>query len=155
MHFLLPNKLCRGCCRHGSQDTKARNQADGAVLLHSGILTVGQHAVYGNNALTIYVEADAHATEHWTSWNSFWRPVVFGCTLSADKSYVVSFVKDEDSIANQGALGGIGAPERTGYVFLGWATEAEGEVIYSAAEVTSAPNGTTLYAVWQLVPISQ
>lgn len=130
-------------------------KADVSVLLHDGILTVGQHAVYGNSGLTVYMEADKDATEFWGSWNSFWRPVIYGCTLSDDKSYVVSFVKDADTIANSDALGGITAPERSGWEFLGWATEAEGEVVYSAAEVINAPDGTTLYAQWQIEQIAQ
>ncbi len=40
------------------------------------------------------------------------------------------------------------APRRTGYTFAGWATEPAGEVVYAAADVATAPVGTTLYAVY-------
>lgn len=130
-------------------------KADGSVIIHEGVINAGQHVVYGSSNLTVYMEGDESATEFWTGWNSFWRPVIYGCTLSADKSYVVSFVKDSSTISNANAVGGISAPEREGYEFLGWATVAEGDVVYSAAEVASAPDGTTLYAVWQLEQIAQ
>ena len=130
-------------------------KADGSVVLHEGIVDVGQHAVYGNNGLTIYMEGDISSTEFWTGWNSFWRPVIYGCTLSSDKSYVVSFVKDKDTVSNANAVGGISAPEREGFTFRGWATEENGEVVYSAAEVASAPDGTTLYSRWDIEQIAQ
>ena len=40
------------------------------------------------------------------------------------------------------------APRRAGYTFVGWATAPEGEVVYAAADVATAPVGTTLYAVY-------
>jgi uncharacterized repeat protein (TIGR02543 family) len=43
---------------------------------------------------------------------------------------------------------GIKAPERAGYDFAGWATQANGAVIYAAADIDKAAVGTTLYAVW-------
>lgn len=48
---------------------------------------------------------------------------------------------------------------RPGYEFVGWTTEAGGEVVYSAGEPVSnlsgEPNGVvTLYAVWKLLPPS-
>ena len=42
-----------------------------------------------------------------------------------------------------------------GFTFRGWATEEDGEVVYSAAEVASAPDGTTLYSIWDRETIAQ
>ena len=120
-----------------------------SIVLPSSVIFAGQHALYANLNLTVYAEGDSGRSEYWTLWNSSWRPVIYGCTLSSDKSYVVSLVKDKGSVTNADAIGGISAPERSGYVFLGWATTEGGSVVYSAADISSVKDGTTLYAIWQ------
>ena len=123
--------------------------SDGSITLPASVIDVGSHAFYSNVALTIYAEGNTDCTEYWTLWNSSWRPVIYGCTLSSDKSYVVSVVKQENNVTNTYATGGISAPERSGYTFMGWATSEGGSAVYTAAEIASVANGTTLYAVWQ------
>ena len=50
---------------------------------------------------------------------------------------------------NENALNGISNPERAGYTFVGWTTEAgETNVEYTAENLASAPIGATLYAIW-------
>ena len=129
--------------------------SDGSIALPASVIDVGSHVFYGNTLLTIYAEGDTTCSEYWTLWNSSWRPVVYGCTLSSDKSYVVSVVKQENSVTNAPAIGGISDPERNGYIFLGWATTEDGDAVYNAADITSVPNGTTLYAVWQQKQLAQ
>jgi len=69
-----------------------------------------------------------------------------------DKTYVVSFTKSEGNIENSAANNGVSAPYRAGYVFGGWAvTEGGTTAAYTAANVNTAPNGTTLYAIWEAV----
>ena len=120
-----------------------------SVIIPGGISELGEHAVYGNGSATIYCES-ASAPITWSkAWNSSFRPVIWGCEISEDHSYVISFTKNEDSIQNADATNGISAPEREGYVFKGWATTADGDAIYSASEVVNAPNGTVLYAKWE------
>jgi uncharacterized repeat protein (TIGR02543 family) len=58
-------------------------------------------------------------------------------------------MKNENSIQNADAVNGIAAPVRDGYTFAGWATEAEGPVVYAVSDVMTVPNGTILYAVWK------
>ena len=41
-------------------------------------------------------------------------------------------------------------PTRTGYTFKGWATSANGSVVYGAGSIYTANAGVTLYAVWQI-----
>jgi len=123
--------------------------SDRSITLPSSVIDVGSHAFYANATLTIYAEGNSTCSEYWTLWNSSWRPVIYGCTLSPDKSYVVSVVKQENNVTNAYATGGISAPERSGYTFLGWATSDGGNVVYNAADIASVANGTTLYAVWQ------
>ena len=85
----------------------------------------------------------------WGNWNRSDRPVMWGCTLSEDKTYVVSFTRNADSISNTYVESGINAPYRKGYTFGGWATEHGSTVAaYTATNVNTAPNGTTLWAIW-------
>ena len=123
-------------------------RADGSIVIPSGVLTIGQYAFYGNSKLTIYAEGDESSTEYWTRWNSLWRPVIYGCNLSDDKSYVVSIVINEGTVTNAEAVGGISDPERNGYEFKGWATSEDGDAVYSTADIPTLANGTTLYAKW-------
>ncbi|MBQ8389279.1 MAG: leucine-rich repeat protein [Clostridia bacterium] len=124
-----------------------------AELIPDSVTEMGQHAMYGNSRVTVYCEAEKDPSGWHGRWNSSFRPVVYGCTFSEDKTYVESFVKTKNSIANFDAVNGISAPVRTGYTFSGWATEQGGEVAYSAADIMNAPNGTTLYAVWEIAEI--
>lgn len=125
------------------------NDGTKAVIIPGGISELGQHAVYGNANATIYCESVSAPNSWNTAWNSSFRPVIWGCELSEDHSYVISFTKNEDSIQNADATNGISAPEREGYVFKGWATSADGNAVYSASEVVKAPDGTVLYSVWE------
>ena len=119
-----------------------------SIIIPDGVSELGQHVYYADNYATIYCE-NTSAPIYWhKTWNSSFRPVIWGCVLSDDNSYVVSFVKTESSIENFDAVNGISAPIRKGYTFMGWATEANGSAVYSASEVTEVPNGTILYAVW-------
>ena len=124
-------------------------RADGSIVIPGSVLSVGQHAFYAEPNLTIYAEGDETTSQYWTLWNTSYRPVIYGCTLSEDKSYVVSVVKGENNVINSDAIGGISAPERSGFAFIGWATSEDGSAVYSAEDITSVANGTTLYAVWQ------
>ena len=119
-----------------------------SLVLNETVEEVGAHAFYGCDYITIYTNADSIVAEWNKHWNSVYRPIVWGCTLSEDNSYVVSVTVTETTFQHVTAKGGITAPERSGYIFAGWATSPEGEVVYTAQNVAEAPVGTTLYAVW-------
>ena len=119
------------------------------ILLNDDVIDVRMHAFYGALNATAYCEGAAPGSGWHERWNSSFRPVIWGCELSADGSYVVSFEKTATSIENFDAINGISAPMREGYTFAGWATVEDGTPVYTAAEVMDAPDGTTLYAVWQ------
>ena len=106
------------------------------------------HAFYGCDEATLYLTAEK-AGETWgPRWNSSYRPIVWSCTLSADGTYVQSFVRTATAIENEVAIGGISAPRRIGYTFRGWALSENGEIAYTAENVYTAPEGTTLYSLW-------
>jgi uncharacterized repeat protein (TIGR02543 family) len=98
--------------------------------------------------MTIYTDQTSEKSQWAERFNSSFRPVVWGCVLSEDNTYVVSVTITENTFSNENSKNGFAAPERDGYVFAGWATEENGAVVYSAADVAKASQGETLYAVW-------
>jgi hypothetical protein len=84
------------------------------------------------------------------TWNCSFCPVIMGCTFAqdGDKTYVESIVVSKNSIENAWKPEALIAPTCTGYTFLGWATSAEGEVVYSMEQLLEVSEGMTLYAVW-------
>lgn len=120
-----------------------------SIIIGSNVETIGQHAFYGCSIASIYCE-DTELQPYWNErFNSSYRPIFFGVQLSEDRTYVEALTVSAASPDNSDATNGITAPRRAGYQFMGWATTAGGEVVYSAAEVVNAPVGTTLYAVYQ------
>ena len=110
---------------------------------------MGSHVFYGCTNLTVYAET-ASIPERWSvRWNSSYRPVVWGCTLSEDKTYVVSFTKTTESLSNYNAKIRITAPYRENYTFGGWSKTATGtQADYTVDNVSEAPNDIVLYAIW-------
>lgn len=120
-----------------------------SILLKADLSVIEAHAFYGAKNATVYTDADASEVEWNKRWNSSYRPVVWGCTLSDDGKYVVSVTITESTLQNFNAQAVIEAPERAGKRFIGWATSAdatEGE--WKASEIVNVPVGTTIYAIW-------
>ena len=117
-------------------------------MIPEELVSLGRHAFYGNEA-TFYLEAK-EIPEDWSErWNSAYRPVIFGVTLSEDHSYVVSFTKNGEEILNISERVSVTKPSRKGYTFVGWATTPTAtSAEYAAGEVLNAPDGTVLYSVW-------
>jgi uncharacterized repeat protein (TIGR02543 family) len=119
-----------------------------SLTLSKDIEYIGGFAFYGNKQITIYT--DATADNGWEArWNSNYRPVVWGCELSADGKYVVSVQVTEDTLLYTEADGGIVAPEREGYTFSGWIVEGT-QTRYNANELQNVPVGTKLIADWTI-----
>lgn len=119
-----------------------------SVTISDKVETIGMHAFYGMNGATIYTEV-SERKDNWDSkFNSSYRPVVWGCVLSEDKTYVTSVAVKDGFITELGQSTTISAPTRKGYTFVGWALSENGEVVYSANELQTVANGTVLYAVW-------
>ncbi|MBQ4053135.1 MAG: leucine-rich repeat protein, partial [Clostridia bacterium] len=121
-----------------------------SIVLRKDIQYIGAHVFYGCKGMTIYTDGTAEEITWNSKFNSSYRPIIYGCTLSEDKTYVVSVAVKEDTILNKMSKGDITAPEREGYTFAGWATQANGAVVYTAADIVKVPIGTTLYAVWEV-----
>lgn len=125
-----------------------------AVNLSSEIGEIQQHAFYGIPSLTLYLEGDTVPSGWHRQWNSSYRPVVTGCVLSEDKSYVMYFVKSD--IINLNSSNSISDPVRRAdypliekYTFVGWGTSATATTpSHTSSDVSEAENGRRLYAIW-------
>lgn len=117
--------------------------------LPASVAYIGKHSFYGLNGTTLYCQAAA-IPEQWNQhFNSSFRPVFLGCTLSEDGQYVLSVTVGPDALRNSKATGGISDPVRAGYTFGGWTTQQGSTTAdYTAANVAEAPAGTVLYAIW-------
>ena len=122
-----------------------------SFILPDTLETIGKHAFYGLNTTTFYA-ASEKVLPYWNvRFNSSYRPVIWGCTLSEDGSYVVSFEVEKTTFENPAAKNGISDPVRAGYAFSGWATEAGSKTVaYTSENVAEAPVGTVLYAIWDV-----
>ncbi len=124
-----------------------------SVVLGDNVEKIDAHAFYGCKQLTIYTECVEAASEWDLRWNSSYRPVVWGCMLSEEKDYVVSFSKSEASITNLNFSNSLSAPIQEGYVFVGWSTSSSAtEATYSLENLDEAPDGRRLYAVYAEAP---
>ena len=111
-------------------------------------MSVGSQA-FPDNGLTIYVETPNGLSNWYISdnssyntfnWNSDEFLVTRDCTLSEDKTYVVSI---------SGTGQNLNTPYRQGYTFGGWSlTEGGTTADYTAANVNTASGGATLYVIW-------
>ena len=115
----------------------------GSINIPASVATIESWAFNGCD-ITVYAESASKPSGWSNSWNNENRPVIWNCTLSSDKSYVVSAYKSSGSIIN--ASNGLTAPTREGYSFGGWYTTSD----YTGTayiDITTAPNGR-LYAKW-------
>ena len=119
-----------------------------AVTLHGPVSYVGQYAFYGT-PMTMYTSAGISAS--WDkAWNEQFRTVVQNCTFDEEGGYLVSVRIEKDTVVNGFVWGGMSAPYRAGYEFVGWATaEGSSNADYALNDLMRVPAGTTLYAVWQ------
>ncbi|MBR2343468.1 MAG: leucine-rich repeat domain-containing protein [Clostridia bacterium] len=121
-----------------------------SVILPSSVTEIGKHAFYSMSTATIFAEAEEIMPDWHERFNSSHRALILGATLSEDGDYVVSFTKSESTLSNATAPGATFSPYHEGYEFLGWATVANSdEVAYTADNLSDAPDGTTLYAVYR------
>lgn len=121
-----------------------------SVAIGENVATLDAHVFYGCTDLTVYAEATTQPAGWNARWNSSYRPVVWGATLSDDKAYVISFNKTADAVTGVYESTLLRAPTRAGYTFEGWTDVPGGTVAkYTAEGIALAPNdGATWYAVW-------
>ena len=120
-----------------------------SIVIPNSVETIGKHAFYGANKATVFCEAES-IPAYWSErWNSSYRPVVFGCKLSTDKSFVASIKLTDGAYDNLDATNVTFAPSRDGYKLLGWSDKENGAVVYTAENMINAPKDTVLYAVWE------
>lgn len=113
-----------------------------SITIPDRVTSIGWDAFTGSN-LTIYAEAISELDGWDGNWNRYNRPIIWNCTLSQDKTYVVSI--DKRNIVNTKSYG-LSNPFREGYTFGGWYVSDD----FSGTKydtIERAPSGT-LYAKW-------
>ena len=125
-----------------------------SLTIPSTVTTISYGISSFGEKLTYYTDLSSDPSKwdtHWNKadWISIERPVVWGCTLSTDKSYVESLYKTASTITKPNAVNGIAAPTREGYTFAGWYTNSAFSGTPIAAEnIATAANNVTYYARW-------
>lgn len=119
-------------------------------------IALDMFSFYGCAAMTAYIEATELPDNWHERWNPSFRPVVWGCELSEDGSYLVSFTISENTFTNIFAKSELDSPNREGYAFMGWTTQAgSSEAEFKTSEILDLymqnvlEIGTKVYAVWQ------
>lgn len=121
-----------------------------SVVLGDNVEEMGKFAFHGCKQMTVYTTAQSLPEGWHNRWNSSYRPVIWGCTLSEDGSYVASVTIGENTVENKKEENVIVSPKRAGYTFGGWSATVDGvEVVYQASEIAKAPVGTVLTAIWK------
>ena len=120
-----------------------------SIVLPASVENIYAHAFYGAVNAVIYVDGDVSKEWH-ARWNSSYAVVITNCVLSSDKSYLVSFVLDENNPDNLSYTDEMPSPVKAGYEFVGFATSPNTDAQYTLAEMDKIPLGTTLYTVWAL-----
>lgn len=79
-----------------------------------------------------------------------WTPPVFNIAFDKNAEDAVGEMEPEEFEYGKEKALTANAFTREGYTFMGWATKANGEVVYSDEEVVAMKAPATLYAVWEL-----
>jgi uncharacterized repeat protein (TIGR02543 family) len=121
-----------------------------SIVLGDNVEKIDKFAFHGCKQMTVYTTAKTLPAGWHNYWNSSYRPVIWGCTLSEDGSYVVSVTIEEGTVDNKKEGNVIISPKRNGYTFDGWSATVDGvEVVYKASEIKNVPLGTLLTAIWK------
>ena len=119
-----------------------------SIVLGDNIEEIGKFAFHGCKQMTVYTSAESLPEGWHARWNSSYRPVIWGCEIS-EEGHVVSVTIGEDTVYNRNTDNVIVSPKREGYTFAGWSATVDGEeVVYTANEISNAPVGVTLMAIW-------
>lgn len=120
-----------------------------SVVIHESITTIMDHAFYGCNDLTVYSSLTGAPDGFSSRWNSSYRPVVWGCNLSEDGSYVISLTKNNNTVLNRNSSNKLSDPIRIGYTFGGWGSNSTATIpSHTSENLTDATDGRTLFAIW-------
>jgi len=122
-----------------------------SVIIPDTLRQIGNHAFYGCTSATFFLENESEPPLWSSQWNSSYRPVFRGAVLTERKNELRSVTVGKNSPDNVGAIGGVGGPVKQGYVFIGWSTVPDGEVVYAPENITDAPQGTVLFPRWEEV----
>lgn len=132
-----------------------RKTALESIILPSTLVEIGDHALYGLN-LTIYTDVTANECGWVTTYNSSYLTMIYGCELSDDSSYLVSFVYDTQNFTNKNSFTLFVVPSREGYECVGFTTDVNSSnVQYTIDDInddsmSNELDGLVLYAIWEM-----
>lgn len=119
------------------------------IVIPASVTEIGKYAFYGTSKASIYCESESILPLWHSRWNTSYRPVFWGVTLSEDGTYLVSVTKSEENPQYISGAEAPALPTRAGYTFRGFATEqGSKDAVYTIQTIKDAPNGTVLYAIW-------
>ena len=131
------------------------------IILPDTIKTINEHAFFGCKNSTIYTNLSLQTINNsdeynWhTLYNSSKLVVIYNAELSEDNSYVVSFVKNDENMANFNEKKLITTPKKNGYIFEGWyivTVDEEGKEIITnitVEEILNLSDGTKVFLKWK------
>jgi hypothetical protein len=118
-----------------------------SIILAGTPEEIADHVFYGCDNATIYCVATS--TDQWSDvWNSSYRPLFLGCTLSDDGTYVTQFIYSVDNMENVNESNEINVPEREQYDFSIF-EDIQSEAQYALDDILTIPDGTTVRFVWE------
>ncbi len=120
-----------------------------SIILPSTVSKIDIHAFYGAYDAVIYIYGNDTENEWNSRWNSSYVPVITGCVLSPDKSFIESFTKTKENPDNMPVDDTITPPMRAGFNFVGFSTTSGAtNAEYTMETLKKVPEGTVLYTVW-------
>ncbi len=132
-------------------DYAFRGSQINSIPVTDTVTSMGKHVFNGcfnKKELSLYVTPDALPAGWDLRWNSSYIPIVWGCDLSEDGTYVSSLTITENTVSY--ILNGLAAPTRTGYEFVGWATSPTATTAeYTMDTFSEIPVGTKVYSLWK------
>ena len=120
-----------------------------SLIINESIDIIDQHAFYGCDNLTLYFDGETFPAGWSERWNSSYRPVVMGCTVSEDNSYVIYTDTQSKRVLNLNSKNTVSDPTREGYTFGGWGSSATATTpSFTSENISEAEGGRKLYAIW-------
>ena len=119
-----------------------------AIIIPMTLTNIDTYAFSGCTSLSVYTEQTSRPSTWNSNWNPTNRPVVWGCTLSSDKSYVVSFTKSSGNPTGANAISNLANPLRSGYTFSNWYTKGEDNSTTNYSALSDVPNNSLVYISW-------
>ncbi|MBR4118152.1 MAG: InlB B-repeat-containing protein [Methanocorpusculum sp.] len=119
-------------------------KADGSGTAYADKATVKNLALKDGSIITLYAQwksVSSGSESHSTTKTTY--TVTFNANGGAGEMFQQTFTSGKEKALNLNFF------TREGYTFAGWATSADGDVVYTDGETIKVSKSMTLYAVWE------